>query len=103
MTRRSKPYFIALDNKQMFRIPAARWHQWVAVGLLILVTGRVAKPAQPGVVWLEDGELHYPPDPVAPWMLLNCRQIERHGMLDTRGPRLTPESIQTWVRANYRD
>ncbi len=103
MTRRSKPYFVALDNQQMFRVPAARWHQWVAVGLLILVAGRVARPAQPGVVWLEDGELHYPPDPVAPWILLNCRQIERHGMLDTRGPKLTPESLQRWIRANYRD
>jgi hypothetical protein len=103
MTRRSKPYFIVLDNKQMFRIPAARWHQWVAVGLLILVAGRVAKPAQPGVIWLEDGELHYPPDPVAPWMNLNCRVIENHAIYDQRGPRLMPEILQSWIRANYRD
>lgn len=102
-TRRSKPYFVALDNKQVFRIPAARWHAWVADGLLILMATRVAKPAQPGVVWLEDGELHYPPDQVSPWMLLNCRQIERHGTLDTRGPKLTPEALQGWIRENYRD
>jgi hypothetical protein len=103
MSRRSNPYFVALDNQQMFRIPAARWHQWVAVGMLILVAGRIAKPAAPGVVWLENGELHYPPDPIAPWINLNCRVMERHAIFDVRGPKLDPVVLQREIQRAYAD
>jgi len=101
MTRRSKPYFVALDNQQMFRIPAARWHEWLAVGLLILIAGRVAEPAMPGVVWLENGELHLQADPVAPWMPLNCRVIEHYAIYDQRGPKLSPRQLQQEIWADY--
>lgn len=97
-----KRYFVQLDNKQMFRIPAARWHQWALAGLLILISDRVAKPAQPGVVWLERGELHVKADPVAPWINLNCRVIERHAIFDTRGPSLDPVKLQEAIQKNYR-
>lgn len=103
MTRRSKPYFIQLDNQQMFRIPAARWHQWAAAGLLILIAARVAKPARPGVVWLERGELHYLPEPIAPRMNLNCYVIERHAMYDIRGPRWNPLDLQRAIQRQYGD
>jgi hypothetical protein len=101
MAYRAKPYFVALDNQQMFRIPAARWHQWALAGLLILVSDRVAKPAAPGVVWLERGELHVKADPIAPWMNLNCRVIERHAIFDTRGPRLDPVKLQRAIQKQY--
>lgn len=101
MARRSTPYFVKLDNQQMFRIPAARWHQWITVGLLMLVAGRIAEPAQPGVVWVENGELHYPPDAIAPWMNLNCRVIERHGIYDQRGPKLEPHELQREIQRDY--
>lgn len=96
MTRRSKPYFVALDNQQMFRIPAARWHSWVAAGLLILVGARVAKPATPGVVWLERGELHIKADPIAPWMALSCQIIEQRCV-----PSYTPEQLQKIIQRDY--
>lgn len=96
-------YFVQIENHQMFPIPAARWHQWVAAGLLILIAARVAKPARPGVVWVEDGELHYPPDPVAPWMNLNCRVIERHAIFDIRGPRWDPIALQRAIQLAYGD
>lgn len=101
MTRRSKPYFVRLDNQQLFRIPAARWHAWVAAGLLILVSVRVAEPATPGVVWLERGELHIKAEPIAPRMPLNCTMIERHAVYDVRGPKLTPEQLQCEIQRAY--
>jgi len=101
MTRRSSPYFVALDNQRMFRIPAARWHNWVAAGLLILVAARVAKPVVPGVVWLERGELHVKAEPISPFMNLNCRVIERHAIYDTRGPKLEPHQLQRIIQAAY--
>lgn len=96
-----KRYFIELENRQMFRISAARWHQWALAGLLILISDRVARPAKPGVVWLERGELHVKADPIAPWMNLNCRVIERHAIYDTNGPKLTPRELQHEILADY--
>ena len=96
MTRRSKPYFVALDNQQLFRIPAARWHQWALAGLLILVSDRVAKPKAPGVVWLERGELHFKAEPIAPHMPLSCEIIERRCV-----PSLTPEELQREIQRAY--
>lgn len=101
MAYRAKPYFVALDNQQLFRIPAARWHQWVAAGMLILVGVRIAQPATPGVVWLERGELHIKADPIAPHMPLNCQMIERHAVYDVRGPKLTPEQLQREIQRAY--
>lgn len=99
MAYRAKPYFVALDNQQMFRIPAARWHQWVAVKLLILIggkTSRVAKPSKLGVVWLERGELHVKADPIAPYMPLSCQIIERRCV-----PSFTPEQLQREIQRQY--
>lgn len=80
----------------MFRIPAARWHQWVAAGLLILVSTRVAQPATLGVVWLERGELHFKADPIAPYIALSCQIIERRCV-----PSLSPEQLQRAIQADY--
>lgn len=105
MARRGNPqrYFVQLDNHQMFRVPAARWHNWVALGLLILVAGRIAKPACPGVVWVENGELHFPPDRIAPWMILNCRQIEQAAIFHDPERRyfVTPEEHQQVIQRQY--
>jgi hypothetical protein len=102
-TRRGKPrrYYVQLENKQMFKISAAKWHSWLAAGLLIVVSACVATPACPGVVWLENGELHEKQDPIAPFMPLNCRVIERHAVYDTRGPRLDPVQLQREIWEDY--
>jgi hypothetical protein len=101
MTRRSKRYFVQLENQQMFRIPAARWHSWALAGMLILISDRVAKPAAPGVVWLENGELHYLSEPISPFMNLNCRVIERHAIFDIRGPKLDSVVLQREIQRAY--
>ena len=97
-TRRGNParYFVQLDNQQMFRLSAARWHTWIAAGLLILIGGRVAKPAKAGVVWLQDGELHVPPEPVWPWINLSCRLIEQRMV-----PKLEPIELQLAIQREY--
>lgn len=102
-TRRGNPrrYFIELDNRQMIRVSAARWHQWLTLGLLILVADRIARPARAGVVWVENGELHFPPEPVAPWMVLNCRQIEQKSVFGDRRMYVTPEERQQAIQAAY--
>jgi hypothetical protein len=97
-----KRYFVQLDNQRMIRVSAGRWHQWIAVGVLILVAGRVAKPAKEGVIRIgENGEPHFPQDPTAPWMNLNCRVIERHAIYDTRGPKLDPVKLQRAIQKAY--
>jgi hypothetical protein len=104
-TRRGNParYFVQLDNQQMFRLSAARWHTWVAAKLLTRLSkvSRIAKPAQKGVVWLQDGELHIKPDAIYPWINLNCRQIEQHALFDTSGPKLEPHQIQREIQREY--
>jgi len=104
-TRRGNParYFVQLDNQQMFRLSAARWQALLTAGLLILIgeSKRIAKPAEKGVVWLQDGELHIKPDAIYPWINLNCRQIEQHALFDTRGPKLEPHQIQREIQREY--
>lgn len=102
-TRRGNPqrYFVQLDNQQMFRLSAARWHTLMAAGLLILMGGRIAKPARAGVVWLENGELHHMPEELWPWVNLNCRVIERHAIFDTKGPKLEPHELQREIQRAY--
>jgi hypothetical protein len=94
---RSKPYLVDVGNRRLHRITAARWHQWITVGLLKLVAGRIAAPACPGVCWLENGELHFRAEAIIPWIVLNCRQIEQHAIFDLRGAYLTPEEIRDLV------
>lgn len=99
---KSERCFVQLDNRLHY-IPPARWHHWVAIGVLILVSSHVAKPAVDGVVRYEDGELHVPPDPRAPWMLLNCRQIENHLKYHEPDRRyfIVPEERQEAIQRDY--
>lgn len=97
---RTDRYFVQVEN-QIRYLPAALWHQWLAAGLLVLVAHRLAAPACPGVVWLENGELHLRQDPVTPWINLNCRVIERHFIYDTRGLRFDPVARQREIQRQY--
>jgi hypothetical protein len=94
--------FIQLDN-QLQWVPPPRWRQWLVAGLLILVGGQVAKPAVEGVFRFEGGAFKYPEEPIAPRMPLNCYVIERHGVFDTRGPKLRPRELQAEILADYQD
>lgn len=98
---RSRPYLVDVgDGNEPCRVPAHHWLQWVAVGALVVIDTRLAKPARPGSVWIENGELHSD-EPIAPWMLLNCRMIERHAIYDQRGASLTPGEVQREIQAQY--
>jgi len=93
-------HFVQLEN-QLHYLPAAKWHEWLRAGLLVLVVGNVATPTAPGVMWLQNGEVHEKQEKPAPFMNLNCRVIERHAIFDVRGPKLDPVVLQREIQRAY--
>lgn len=66
-----------------------------------MVAGCVAKPAKDGVIRLDNDALRVPGEPIAPFMNLNCRVIERHAIFDVRGPKLDPVVLQREIQRTY--
>jgi hypothetical protein len=99
---KSERHFIQIES-QLHYVPSERWRRWIALGLLSLIAGRVAKPALPDLFGVDNGKLSFPPEPPMPWMNLNCRVIERHAIYDTTGPKLDPVVSQREIQRQYGD
>lgn len=103
-TRRSKPYLIKiLRDKEVHRIAGAWWHDFVQRGLLVVIHGRTAQPRAGMAAWVENGGIRLLDLRTGEmfFIRLNCQQIERMAIYDTRGPSLTPEQIRQEVERDY--
>ena len=96
--------YIVLIGSHLCEIAATWWLDFVGRGLLIQQSQRVAVPRAGVTAWIDDGKIRLLDARAESFFIhirLNCHQIERMAIYDTRGPSLTPEQIRQEVERDY--